>query len=298
MFFSDYLSAFLRQKRIDNLSMKSISNYAYFIERFLRFVGADTLPVDLTLERVQEYILSLHARHLSAATMATYIRNMKIFLRYVECKEPLSFSLAEIRLPRVPKKVVHILEDEEIRYIFSIVKSSSPWLSARNKAAIALMLDSGIRQGELCGLRLYNVSFSSCRMKVSGKGDKQRFVPLGSLSIRLLKDYLDLCPFKNSTFLFVNDKGHAMTGNAVRQFMERISHKLPFEFSSHRLRHNFATNFLLDMQERCGFMDCYQLMTIMGHSDIKITEGYLHAANEIIASRNYHSHLDKVLITL
>lgn len=106
MFFSDYLSAFLRQKRIDNLSKKSISNYAYFIERFLRFVGADTLPVDLTMEQVQEYILSLHVRHLSAATMATYIRNMKIFLRYVECKEPLSFSLAEIRLPRVPKKVV------------------------------------------------------------------------------------------------------------------------------------------------------------------------------------------------
>ncbi|MCC8136089.1 MAG: tyrosine-type recombinase/integrase [Ruminococcus sp.] len=219
---------------------------------------------------------------------------MKIFLKYVNKTEQLSFLLDEIKLPRVPKKVVYILTDEEIALVFSSIKSVAPWLTARNKACVALMLDSGIRQGELCSLLRRDVSFNAQNMKVRGKGSKERIVPLGASSIRLVKEYIALCPHKIDNHLFVNDIGKPMTGNAVRQFMERIAAHLPFEFSSHRLRHNFATNFLLDMYEHTGYLDGYQLMVILGHTDMKVTQVYIHAAQEIIASRASFSHLDKL----
>ena len=74
-----------------------------------------------------------------------------------------------------------------------------------------------------------------------------------------------------------------------------VQKKLPFEFSSHKLRHNFATNYLLDQYERFGQMDIYQLMAIMGHEDISTTRRYLHEANGILAVRGCISHLDKVM---
>lgn len=291
----DYLASFLMQKRIDGLAERSIADYDFLISMFIRYIGCDTKPGALLYTQVQNYILSLRNRGLKQATVATYIRNMKIFLRFVNKAEPLSFPVNDIKLPRVPKKVVHILEDKEILLVFDSIKSVTDWLTLRNKACVALMLDSGLRQSELCHLKLADVSFSTRNMKVTGKGSKERIVPLGGLSMQLVKAYLDACPFHASEFLFVNDNGQAMTSNSVRQFMKRLDKKLPFEFSSHRLRHNFATHYLLDMYERCGFMDCYQLMIIMGHSDIKTTEMYLHAAKEIIIARGYHSHLDKVV---
>lgn len=69
---------------------------------------------------------------------------------------------------------------------------------------------------------------------------------------------------------------------------------LPFEFSSHKLRHNFATNYLLNQYEMFGQMDIYQLMVVMGHEDISTTRRYLHQANNILSAKTYISHLDKL----
>lgn len=130
-------------------------------------------------------------------------------------------------------------------------------------------------------------------MKVRGKGDKKRFVPLGGLAARYMQEYRNLCPFHEKYF-FVSRRGESVSRNAIKQLMQKLSEKLPFEFSAHKLRHNFATNYLLDQYEKDGKMDIYKLMIIMGHEDIKTTNRYLHYAMQVIASRENISHLDKV----
>ena len=80
----------------------------------------------------------------------------------------------------------------------------------------------------------------------------------------------------------------------VKNFMWNLAQKLPFEFSSHKLRHNFATNYCIDQYEKHGFVDIYKLMILTGHEDVKTTNRYLHIANQIIVSRESVSHIDKI----
>jgi len=158
------------------------------------------------------------------------------------------------------------------------------------------MYDSGLRQSEVCTLRKSRISFTDNRMIVHGKGDKERTVPLGKLTQRFMREYLALCPY-DLDYVFVSRHGSALTCNAVKLFISKLARRLPFELSSHKLRHNFATNYCLDQYEKYGQIDIYRLMYLMGHEDIETTKRYLHFAYEIIASRGCISHLDGILGT-
>ncbi len=87
-----------------------------------------------------------------------------------------------------------------------------------------------------------------------------------------------------------------MTGNAVKLLIHKIANEVPFDLSSHKLRHNFATNYCLDQYDKYGQIDILKLMTLMGHEDTQTTRKYLHFANQVIASKSNISHLDKVLL--
>ena len=87
-----------------------------------------------------------------------------------------------------------------------------------------------------------------------------------------------------------------LTPDSVKHLISKIGKCLPFPFSSHKLRHNFATNYCLDQYEKHGQIDVYSLMILMGHEDVKTTERYLHFAKQIIASRQHISHLDAIFV--
>lgn len=130
-------------------------------------------------------------------------------------------------------------------------------------------------------------------MVVRGKGDKERTVPLGRLTQHFMKEYVAACPFRSDT-LFVNCQGDSLTGNTVKLMVARLADVLPFELSSHKLRHNFATNYCIDQYEHKSQVDIYRLMYLMGHEDVETTRRYLHFAYEVIASRDSISHLDRL----
>ena len=89
--------------------------------------------------------------------------------------------------------------------------------------------------------------------------------------------------------------GKPITPNTIKKLVFKINQNLPFDVSSHKLRHNFATNYILDQYNKKGDVDIYQLKSLMGHADIQTTENYLHIASEFIASNNSVSHLDNSL---
>lgn len=296
MTLQEALNEFLFYKRLSGIGKNSIHNYNATISLMVRSIGPDLPLSDLTWKAVTDYILTLYDSRISRATLSSYIRNIRIFLRWVEVEYTLSFNPAKIKVPRSPKKNVHIYSDDEIHLIFSLVQTSVPWITARNCAIIALMLDSGLRQCEVCSLKRSEVDYNRRIMKVTGKGAKDRVVPLGSFSINLLQRYLDLCPYKDSEYVFVERRGKALSENAVRLFVNRLEKKLPFKFSSHKLRHNFATNYCIDHVRITGKTDVYNLSILMGHESIETTKKYEHFAHEIIAAENSISHLDIVYI--
>lgn len=294
MTLQESLNDFLLQKKIAGVSPATLSDYQNFLTIMVKAVGPLTPLESLSYQTISNYILSLYERPLSRSTVATYIRNTRIFLRWVYHEYGLSFNPSKIKVPKSPKKIVHIYTDTEIQYLFSCIQTSIPWITARNSAIISLMLDSGIRQKEVCGLQKANIDKERRIMKVTGKGAKDRLVPLGYIASLFMDDYLSQCPYPDTAYVFVDRLGRPLSGNAVRVFVNRLQKKLPFDLSSHKLRHNFATNYCVDNLRKNGNSCVYDLSILMGHESMETTKKYEHFAHEILAVENNHSHLDKV----
>lgn len=289
------MDEFLFSKKLAGLSPKTITSYREAILPAVRQIGTDISLSDVTYEKTATYIMTLYDRPLSRASVSSYVRNIRIFLRWVYAEYELPFNPAKLKVPKSPKKVVHIYNDDEIKLIFDLIETSEAWITKRNRAVIALMLDSGLRQSEICQLMKAAIDRERMIMKVTGKGAKDRMVPLGKFARTLLDQYLESCPYKTVSYVFCDRRGNQMSNNAVKLFVSKLQHKLPFQLSSHRLRHNFATNFCIDHVRETGKTDVYDLSILMGHESIETTKKYEHFAHEIIAAENNISHLDRCL---
>lgn len=287
---------FIFSRQIQGLTSKSIECYNSFIKPYITHIGNHLDICDISRDMTNKYIQNLLNRALSRSTVATYIRHIKIFLQWIEEEYEIDIQAHKIKIPKSPKKVLHIYSDEEIRQIFETVDADIEWITARNRCIIALMLDSGLRQNEVCTLQRKEINDSTATAKIWGKGNKERVVPIGKTTRHYMTMYDNLCPYKDDNNFFVNIHGEPLTPNAVKLFMNKISKQLPFPFSSHKLRHNFATNYCLNQYEQYGRVDIYSLMLLMGHEEVETTRKYLHFAQQIIATKSSISHLDKVLI--
>lgn len=284
------LDIFLREKKLAGLSSKSLCDYKEFIFPFVNFCGCSFS--DLTMDVVNDYFDSLFYRELSKSTIATYVRNVKIFLCWLQLRYDTDINAAAIKVPKSPKKNPHIYSDSEIFQIFDLIYKSD-WLSLRNCCIVSLMLDSGLRRNECTTLLWSNLYIDDNYINVLGKGSKERIVPLGSLSKNFLLNYQAACPY-SSRYVFVTRSGSNISDNTIKLFMSKYGKQLPFEFSAHKLRHNFATNFLIDNYNRTGHMDIFALMSILGHENIETTKRYLHVANQVVYSKAHISHLDNI----
>lgn len=294
MTLQEVFSEFMYDKRLQGLSEKSIASYDCHISMFLSYVGRGVHIEKLTKKQVDAYVFDLFGRSLSKSTVSTYVRNARIFLCWAYMEHDMLFDPHKIKVPKPPKKKVHILSDREIALIFSSVETSYAWITARNKAIVAFMLDSGVRQGEVCTLLYRNFDYERKVFKVCGKGAKERLVPFGKISMTLMQEYISLCPYKGREHVFLDRMGNPLSGNAVRVFVNRLKQKTGIDICSHKFRHNFATNYCIDNIRKCGHSNVYDLSIIMGHESIETTKKYEHFAHEMIAVENSISHLDMV----
>ncbi len=286
---------FIQDKQLYGLSQRTMEAYHDFITPFVMFAGVSCAMENLTNKTIKDYIATLYARKLSKATIATYTRHIKVFLAWYQTDNVTAYNVKTIPMPRVPKKNVHQYTDDEIQLIFNSIEAKPDWIALRNRSAIALMLDSGLRRNEVCTADINKLDMKAGLLTVVGKGEKERTVHVGQLSIQFIKAYITACPFRIINNLFVDKLGKPMSNNALKLMVAKLSNKLPFEFSCHKLRHNFATNYCLDMYEEKGHMDAYSLQILLGHSEIETTMRYIHHATQITASRAAISHLDKHL---
>lgn len=294
MTLEDAYREFIETKKLAGCAPKTITDYSSFVGMYVRYVGPTIDVGNLTPQMTNDYILNVREQNLSKSTRSTYIRNMKIFLRWIEKECNLDVNVKKIYVPKAGRALPHIYSSTEIMQIFQAIESNEEWIVKRNRAAIALMLDSGLRQSEVCYLQLNDINFNTNIITVVGKGDKMRLVPLGNIAKALIIQYMQIQPYCGQTF-FTSKEGYPLTQDALKHILYKLSTKLPFTVSSHRLRHNFATNYCLDQYREFGKVDIYTLMVIMGHNDIKTTEIYLHHAKEILAAEQHVSHLDKLV---
>lgn len=293
------LDEFINTRVMFGLVEKSIVDYKEFCSRFVLKIGSEKDYQNLCQSDITDYILDLMNMPLSKNTIATYIRHLKVYLKWcTENYKDTNFDYKKIKVPKSPKKNVMVYSDDDIRQMFQSVDADAEWIVIRNCAIVALMLDSGLRQAEITRIICMDIDFRRKTLNVHGKGDKDRVVPLGQISSSYIKKYTALCPvkFDNKDILFITRELNPITTNAVKLMVTKLAKKLPFDMSSHKLRHNFATNYCLDQYHKYGQIDIYQLMYLLGHEDVKTTSRYLHFAYEIIATENTISHVDSVFM--
>lgn len=286
---------YLRNHKLLGHTKKTIQNYEDVLTLFIRFSGDIDID-DITIDLIRDFQEALVDRHLSNTTIANYLTHIKAFINYMveEYGLPDNQLPNRIKMPRKHKRIVDLFTPEQVALIFDSITAEYKWLISRNCLLVALMYDSGLRQEELTKINLDDINRSTNLLLVHGKGNKDRFVPLGSTTIRYLDEYLNVRPY-DTPYLFCEKSGDRLTTNAVKQFMQKLRVKTGLKnLSSHKLRHNFATNYCVNQYNQNGNVDIYKLVELMGHEDIETTRIYLHLAQQYIASSGFISQLDTI----
>lgn len=274
-------------------SQKTLTGYKDICLPFIATIGGDKDIMNITMDDVAAYLSRFQKSGLARASISSYSRTIKCFLNYLKKYFDIPLKTSLIPVPKCRPRIVNILTIDDLSELAEAIKTESLWLTLRNKTIILMMLDSGLRQNEVATLRR-DCIYKDSTMKVIGKGNKERIVPLGRTTQQFLNEYLRQCPYE-SDYVFIERRGERLSANAIKLFMSRLNKRLPFDVSSHKLRHNFATNYCLDQYQKFGYMDAYRLKAIMGHNELTTTLGYIHEAEGIIASRESISHMDNVI---
>ena len=286
---SEALKAFVIQKQVDGLSHRSVDFYERKLSMFVAFV-TDKPVRSLTLQDGQNWVLHLSSRNryvghplkkeiaepMSKATLRGYIRALKVWASYLAEEGYTKANVfARIRLPADTKRVVEILSEEEIIRIFGAINQGTK-LGARMHAILSLLLDTGMRIGELERITFQDIDFKQHRIKITGKGDKERFVPFGVTTSKAILAWYNMWREDDG-----DERLFQMCQHSIAESMKRLGRKVGVErLHPHLLRHTYAVRWL-----RNGG-DVFSLQRVLGHSDLEVTRVYIHLAQVDIEDKH------------
>ncbi len=267
--------------REKSLSQNSIEAYLRDIEKlkqFLEYKKYELSPKDIELKRLQEFLKWITELGISARSQARVISGIKAFYKYLLLENVISTDpTALLEAPRLGRKLPETLSLEDINQIIEGIDLSSPE-GTRNKAMLETLYSCGLRVSELVNLKLSNLFLKEGFVKVTGKGDKERLVPIGSVAVKQIDIYRNevrchMTVKKNQEdVLFLNRRGAKLTRVMVFTIIKRLALKtgLKKHISPHTFRHSFATHLIE------GGADLRAVQEMLGHESITTTEIYTH----------------------
>ncbi len=276
--FSDNtLDAYLRD-------IRKLSNYAEFTLE----VG----PLEITYENLQEYLFQLSKQKFSERSQARWISSIKAFFKYLaedEVREDNPTTLLES--PKLGLYLPDTLSFQDVERIIKAINLNTD-LGRRNHCMIEVLYGCGLRVSEIIDLKISNINFKESYLKVEGKGDKSRFVPLAAYTAQMIREYIAEVRSKYKInkkcedILFLNSRGSAMSRVIVFIIIKELTEKAGInkKISPHTFRHSFATHLLQNGA------DLRYIQEMLGHSSITTTEIYTHLKNEELRDviLNYH----------
>ena len=264
---------FLIEQQVRGNSPKTQKHYFRCLGLFERFQSPKNPYISaVSVSDCKAYYIHLSNRNVSSVTVQTYIRALRAFLSWSYLEGYISENIPKkFRLPKAQKKKIDILTDSEVEQLFRCL-SGRDFISIRNYCIVALMIDSGLRLNEVVTIRRDKIHIAEGYAIVNGKGNKERFVPLGLNSKRALLRYCAIVPNREKeTPLFVKDTLIPIKESTVKQLFRKLKSRsgIP-RLHPHLLRHTFATRYI----ERGG--DIYSLQSILGHTLLEMVKKYVH----------------------
>lgn len=272
------------------LSDKTKDSYIYDLSVYKDFLSekGKTKVNSITTDDIENF-LKYRLQNEKNSTVAHNLTVIKNFHSYLLKSDIIKKDISEnIARPKLQKKLPKTLSIDDIDKLLDIELKDT--YDYRNKAMIELMYGSGLRVSELISLDVHSIDFTNCIIRITGKGSKDRIVPVGEYSMYYLNKYLKVrsCMLKdeNTDALFLNNHGKRMTRQGFFKNLKSILRQkgLNEDVSPHTLRHSFATHLL----ERGA--DLRSIQELLGHSDIATTRIYTHISDNMVkeAYEKYH----------
>ncbi len=282
------------------LSLNSIDSYIRDVNKLVNYINEfiiDEKPSSIQKETIQLFIYEI-AKIISPKTQARIISGLRSFFDYLvfeNYREDNPLDLIES--PKIGRTLPDTLSDDEISLLIKTIDLSHPQ-GERNRTIIETIYGCGLRVSELINLRLSDLFFDEGYIRVLGKGNKYRLIPIHSVTIKYLNIYINsirnkITPFKeDSDIVFLNRRGKKLTRQMIFTILKELALKadLQKKISPHTLRHSFAT-FLLKQGA-----DLRAIQQLLGHESITTTEIYVHLDKEYLQKvvENFHPRNRKI----
>ena len=284
--------SYLRIER--GLSKNTIENYSYDIERLVLFLKEhkiDVSPLEITEESLQQFVYTI-SKEVNARSQSRIISGLKSFFSYLIFEDLRSNNPLElIDSPKTGRKLPDTLSVQEIDTLIEAIDLSSNE-GERNRAMLETLYGCGLRVSELITLKISDLFFEEGFIKITGKGNKQRFVPISEITQKYIHIYRESIRihlnvqkgFEDTAFL--NRRGRQLTRAMIFTIIKNLAVKINLKktISPHTFRHSFATHLL----ENGADLRSIQLM--LGHESITTTEIYVHLDRKFLREvlHNYH----------
>ncbi len=277
-----YLDYLKYEKKLSENTYKSYNDN---LKKFNEFLDGENL-LNLDNDNIKSFLYNLN---LSSKTRAHYLTVINSFYNFLINEGDININpCLNIKMPKLEKKLPNYLSVDEIDNLLNI-KLIKP-TDYRNKAMLEVLYASGLRISELVNLKLSQIDYNECIIKIMGKGKKERITPLNSVAIKYLKLYCNeyrqyILKTKNSEYVFINNIGTAISRQGFFKILKKLTKEagITKDISPHTLRHSFATHLLNNGA------DLRVIQEILGHENLVTTEIYAHLGNQKIAD-DYINH--------
>ena len=277
---SDLYFEYLRVEK--GVSNETIINYTYDLKQFFEVLDKHSTE-DLKSSDIQEFIRIQTQNMLSIPTILRRISSTKNFYLFLEKERIISFQIDTLEKPKGSKKLPVCISIEEVEALLNQPNLDKPE-GQRDRAMLEVMYSSGLRISELLSLKAKQINFERGIVKIVGKGNKERIVPIGDYALEYLLKYMEngrrKNQNKNSDFLFLNRYGEPVSRvyffKQVKKYAEQAGIRV--EISPHTLRHCFATHMLENGAELRAVQE------MLGHANIATTQIYTNISSKRILS--------------
>lgn len=288
-YFENYCEEFINYLIIDKKYTQATTNsYRTQLEKFYKIINKKV--VDITKNDLKDYIKYLNDKNLKEKSISHNISVLRSYFKFLIIEKKINENPSLfIELPKIPKTLPNVLTTQEVDKLLDIKITDK--YSSRNKAMLELLYSSGLRVSELINLKLNDISFEEALVRVYGKGNKERIIPIGDIAIKYTKQYVEEYRVKlikkiQTEYLFLSSRGTKMSRQAFFKIIKQLANEknIKKDFSPHTLRHSFATHMLN------GGADLRSVQELLGHSNISTTQIYTHISNKKIYDDYNNSH--------
>ncbi len=273
-------------------SSHTINKYKYVLDDLAAFSNLKMKAIsNLSSDELKLYMLQLVDKKYARATQAQTISIIKSFYKYLMRQEIIKDNVAsELVYPKREKKLPQVLYETELFALFDSIDTSKKY-GKRNLAILTILYSTGMRISELENLKALEFTKYEQSIIITGKGNKERVVPLNKYMFDVVDDYIcferdGLLQNEECEYLFINNRGTKLSSRGIRYVINNIvkQSELLIKVSPHTLRHSFATHLL------SAGMDIRMVQELLGHESLTTTEVYTHLDEENL--RRQYSQLD------